>query len=92
VFDSQIAGGKRYDLASLGRRRAHATYSESHVGDRHRALILGMDLTPLMHGGDPSAHVMELTRHFEEDVLRRIERVSGGGLCLAGAAPLESSQ
>jgi len=25
VFDSQITGGKRYDLATLGRRRAHAT-------------------------------------------------------------------
>jgi len=30
VFDSQIAGGKRYDLASMGRRRANATYFESH--------------------------------------------------------------
>ena len=28
VFDSQIAGGKRYDLASMGRRRANATYFE----------------------------------------------------------------
>jgi LmbE family N-acetylglucosaminyl deacetylase len=27
VFDSQICGGKRYDLASMGRRRANATYS-----------------------------------------------------------------
>ena len=30
VFDSQITGGKRYDLATAGRRRAHATYHESH--------------------------------------------------------------
>ena len=33
VFDSQIAGGKRYDLASMGRRRANATYFESHGVD-----------------------------------------------------------
>ena len=24
VFDSQICGGKRYDLSAMGRRRAHA--------------------------------------------------------------------
>jgi len=30
VFESQIAGGKRYDLALMGRRRANATYFESH--------------------------------------------------------------
>ena len=33
VFDSQISGGKRYDLASLGRRRANATYHASHDTD-----------------------------------------------------------
>ena len=33
VFDSQIVGGKRYDLASMGRRRANATYFESHGVD-----------------------------------------------------------
>ena len=34
VFDSQIAGGKRYDLATLGRRRANATYFQSHGVDQ----------------------------------------------------------
>src|SRR5450432_4204599 len=29
VFDSQISGGKRYDLAVRGRRLAHATFFES---------------------------------------------------------------
>ena len=33
VFDSQIAGGKRYDLAVMGRRRANATFLESHGVD-----------------------------------------------------------
>ena len=33
VFDSQICGGKRYDLASMGRRRANATYFASHGVD-----------------------------------------------------------
>lgn len=33
VFDSQIAGGKRYDLGTDGRRRANATYAASHATD-----------------------------------------------------------
>ena len=76
VFDSQIAGGKRYDLATAGRRRAHATYSESHGTDRHSALAWGMDLTALMHAGEPGAHVSELLRRFESDVAARIGRLS----------------
>ena len=47
VFDSQITGGKRYDLATLGRRRAHATYHQSHESDASTALSFAMDLTPL---------------------------------------------
>ncbi|MGB2911291.1 MAG: PIG-L family deacetylase, partial [Anaerolineales bacterium] len=33
IFDSQISGGKRYDLATMGRRSAHATYYASHDVD-----------------------------------------------------------
>ncbi len=77
VFDSQISGGKRYDLATLGRRKANATYFESHVTDQHRALIWGMDLTPLMHEVDPLAHVTELMRRFQDEVSSRIRRFDG---------------
>ena len=77
VFDSQIAGGKRYDLATAGRRKAHATYFESHGTDRHSALIWGMDLTPLMHGGDPAAHVAALMTRFQEEVLGRVRKLGG---------------
>ena len=48
VFDSQIAGGKRYDLAAEGRRFANATFSASHACDTYSALNYAMDLTPLM--------------------------------------------
>ena len=48
IFDSQIAGGKRYDLATLGRRAANATFFESHATDQANQLIFGMDLTPLV--------------------------------------------
>jgi len=77
VFDSQIAGGKRYDLATAGRRKAHATYFESHGTDQHTALIWGMDLSPLMHEGDPAAHVEALMRRFEDEVQARLRRLGG---------------
>jgi len=48
VFESQIAGGKRYDLASLGRRLANATFFDSHAVDASGAVVFSMDLTPLL--------------------------------------------
>lgn len=48
VFRSQIAGGKRYDLAAEGRRRANATYGRSHSVDRASQAAYAMDLTALV--------------------------------------------
>ncbi|MCL6475433.1 MAG: PIG-L family deacetylase [Firmicutes bacterium] len=77
VFDSQICGGKRYDLATLGRRRAHATYFESHGVDVSTSLIYAMDLTPLIR--DPSLDVLSYVQgfidRFAQDVRLRIEKV-----------------
>lgn len=55
VFDSQIAGGKRYDLATMGRRRAHATYHASHGVDATTGITFAMDLTPLIQEESMSA-------------------------------------
>ncbi|MBM3494889.1 MAG: PIG-L family deacetylase [Armatimonadetes bacterium] len=70
VFDSQIAGGKRYDLATMGRRRAHATYLESHATDAAQLVNFGMDLTPLLSdaGPSPSELVAAHIERFAEDV------------------------
>ena len=38
VFDTQIAGGKRYDLAAVGRRHANATFRSSHGVDEHESV------------------------------------------------------
>ena len=76
VFDSQIAGGKRYDLATAGRRRAHATYFESHGTDEHSSLIWGMDLTPLLNGADPHELVKSYIARFEAEVAGRITRLA----------------
>ena len=48
AFDSQVTGGKRYDLAALGRRAAHATFHTSHATDRVEGITWAMDLTPLV--------------------------------------------
>ncbi|HTQ31339.1 MAG TPA: PIG-L family deacetylase [Opitutaceae bacterium] len=79
VFDSQIAGGKRYDLATLGRRAANATFFESHATDKSSQLIFGMDLTPLVT--DPAADILQFVlRHidgFAADVKTRLGRRLG---------------
>jgi LmbE family N-acetylglucosaminyl deacetylase len=62
VFDSQIAGGKRYDLATRGRRAANATFFQSHSTDSSTQLIFGMDLTPLVT--DPSIDILEFVLDF----------------------------
>lgn len=75
VYDSQIAGGKRYDTAALGRRAAHATFSESHACDGASALSLAMDMTPLMSGGDPAEYASAAVMRFADDVCDRIRRL-----------------
>lgn len=50
VFESQIAGGKRYDLAALGRRRANATFSASAQVDRLDQVTFAVDLTDVAKG------------------------------------------
>jgi hypothetical protein len=78
VFDSQIAGGKRYDLASMSRRRANATYFESHGVDISTGLSFGMDMSPLMTNTtmDPAAFVKEFIQRFAQDVEDRIHRMN----------------
>ena len=77
VFDSQIAGGKRYDLATLGRRRANATYFEPHGVDTALGLVFAMDLTPLIE--DPQrdiiAFVQEHIQRFAQDVADRLNKL-----------------
>ncbi len=77
VFDSQISGGKRYDLATAGRRRAHATYHESHGTDVSTGLTFAMDLSPLLQDPAPSVeeYVLEHIRRFEADVSAKLRKL-----------------
>jgi LmbE family N-acetylglucosaminyl deacetylase len=74
VFDSQIAGGKRYDLATLGRRRANATFFEAHAIDKTTQLAFGMDLTPLVvdETSDIVAYVCNLIGKFRSEVEQKL--------------------
>jgi LmbE family N-acetylglucosaminyl deacetylase len=74
IFDSQIAGGKRYDLAVQGRRRANATFHESHGVDASDALAFAMDLTPLIQDDtrDILDYVISFIDRFRADVVAKL--------------------
>ena len=77
VFDSQICGGKRYDLATEGRRRANATYYASHSTDVSTGMIFAMDLTPLVEDPNSDVHgyVQQHIDRFAQDVAERFARL-----------------
>jgi LmbE family N-acetylglucosaminyl deacetylase len=79
VFDSQIAGGKRYDTATAGRRCANATFFESHATDKTTQLIFGMDLSPLVadESRDIVDYVTGFIRKFEDDVREKLSKRLG---------------
>ena len=79
VFDSQIAGGKRYDLATQGRRAANATFFDSHATDASTQLIFGVDLTPVVTDGsiDIVTFVCDLIKQFQEDVRMKLSHRLG---------------
>ncbi len=79
IFDSQIAGGKRYDTAAIGRRHANATFFESHATDKAAQLIFGMDLSPLV--ADESLDILEYVvgfiRRTENEIRDKLARRLG---------------
>jgi LmbE family N-acetylglucosaminyl deacetylase len=79
LFDSQIAGGKRYDLAVLGRRAANATFFESHGIDQVNALNFAMDLTPLVQDDtlDIVDYVTGFIDRFKADVIAKLGKQLG---------------
>jgi hypothetical protein len=77
VFDSQICGGKRYDLAIQGRRRANATYLASHAVDQTTAASFAVDLTPLVENEelDPAEFILGFIDRFKNDVCTRLAKL-----------------
>ncbi len=78
VMDSQVCGGNRYDLATMGRRRANATYYSTHGVETASGMIFAMDLTPLIEDTslDIGRYVAEHINRFAEDVSARLAALS----------------
>jgi LmbE family N-acetylglucosaminyl deacetylase len=76
VFATQIAGGKRYDLAVIGRRTANATFSQAHATDQESAMQWAMDLTPLVQDDslDPVAYTTGFIDRLKADVTARLRQ------------------
>jgi LmbE family N-acetylglucosaminyl deacetylase len=79
IFDSQVAGGKRYDLATIGRRTAHATYHTSHATDQLAGITWAMDLTPLVSDSElpVSDYVRSFVDRLQYDIACRLQLVGG---------------
>jgi hypothetical protein len=75
-FRSQIAGGKRYDMAVAGRRAANATFSDPRSADRAKQVIFGMDLTPLIENDalNPADYVDAMIERFRGEVRAAVKR------------------
>ena len=78
VFESQIIGGKRYDLATIGRRLANATYYSSHTVDNCDAITFGIDLSPLLKDDSLSLQefISEEIEAFQNDVENKLNKLS----------------
>ncbi|MGA2078717.1 MAG: PIG-L family deacetylase, partial [Terriglobia bacterium] len=76
LFDSQVAGGKRYDLATMGRRRANATYLASHGVDKSTSLIFAVDLTPVMDAKvDVKEYALGYIDRFAKEISGRLSKL-----------------
>lgn len=67
---SQIEGGKRYDLAVEGRRRAHATLFDPWSPDVGTEVLVAMDLSPLLTEDPPelARFVGDLVEEFGREI------------------------
>jgi hypothetical protein len=78
VFDSQVTGGKRYDLAAVGRRLSNATFYASHATDSYSGITWAVDLTPVTREGGPSLaeYMASLVARMGADVAERLRKFS----------------
>ena len=75
VFESQIAGGKAYTKASIGRRYQNATYFQSHSVDNFKMISYAIDMKPLLK--KPDLSVKEFALSFVDDLKNEISEVIG---------------
>lgn len=74
-FESQVAAGKRYDLAAPGRALAHSTFFQAREVDPSSSLWWAVDQTPLIQFKDltPSDFVQSLVERFSGELQQTLE-------------------
>ena len=80
MHKSQVAGGKRYDLATKGRMLANATFFESHDVDDKEAIVFSMDLLPLIRNPQMSmsTYVGDRIDQFKQEVQGALKNFEAG--------------
>jgi LmbE family N-acetylglucosaminyl deacetylase len=70
TFDSQITGGKRYDLATQGRWRTNATFATPHTVDQATLVSYAIDLMPLLqnHQLSFSEYALNFVNRFYKEI------------------------
>ncbi|MCL2360736.1 MAG: PIG-L family deacetylase [Defluviitaleaceae bacterium] len=77
IYDSQVSGGKRYDLATQGRRLANATFFASHAVDDFQGIEFGLNITDLVYSNtEPTDFIVKYIERFKDDVIKRITSLS----------------
>lgn len=81
LFDSQISGGKRYDLALPGRRLANATFFNAHAVDALGSATLAIDLSELLDDDalKPTTLVERHLQKLQNDIFQRLDREERSG-------------
>ena len=72
IFDSQISGGKRYDLAATGRWQANATFASPHTTDQATLVSYAIDLMPLLK--NPQLTLEEFALGFVDRFRQEIKK------------------
>ncbi len=70
VFESQIAGGKSYTNATLGRRYNNATYAQSHSVDSAKLVSYAINMNKLLK--DPELPIKKFALSFVDDLYTEI--------------------
>ncbi len=73
VFKSQIAGGKSYTKASIGRRYQNATYYKSHSVDAYKMVSYAIDMRPLLKKKELSP--LEFALSYVDDLRAEVEQM-----------------
>lgn len=71
VFESQIAGGKAYTKATIGRRYNNATYAQSHSVDSAKLVSYAIDMSELIK--NESLSIKEYALSFVNDLYQEID-------------------